>query len=169
MLKSFHKFAWPACLAASLVLSSGCENKPTTQTPPAKTADDGHNHSEGDGHNHGDEHDHDHSNLSLADAVKEIDKLRQSIADALAANDADKAHDPLHEIGHIIEVVVPAATKAALPEAELTEAKNAADSLMDSFGKIDEGMHGGAETKYSDVAEKIDQAMATLKKLAKVE
>jgi hypothetical protein len=40
---------------------------------------------------------------------------------------------------------------------------------MDAFSKVDGAMHGEGETKYSDVADQVDQSIATLKKLAKIE
>ena len=66
--------------------------------------------------------------------------------------------------------MLPAAgTKAALAEADVTELKTTADGLMDAFGKVDATMHGDGEVKYSDVSEQVDKAVATLKRLAKVE
>jgi ABC-type Zn2+ transport system substrate-binding protein/surface adhesin len=93
--------------------------------------DHDHEHKEGEAHDHGkEEAAHDHSNLSLADAAKEIVALQTAIAEAFAANDPDKAHDPLHEIGHIILVLEDAGKKASLSEADTTELKATKDALM---------------------------------------
>ena len=181
MLTSFRFLSLACGLLATVVWVSGCDNKPVTQEPPVKSAenhDHDHDHDHGDhDHKEGETHDHaekegekhDHSNMSLTDAVKEIVTLQKAIADAFAANDPEKAHDPLHEIGHIIEVLPAAGTKAALAEADVTELKTTADGLMDAFGKVDATMHGDGEVKYSDVSEQVDKAVATLKRLAKVE
>lgn len=179
MLNSFRFLSWICCLGATLVWFSGCDNKPVTQQPPAKSGDshdhdhehgNDHDHKEGETHDHGKESAaHDHSNMSLGDAAKEIVALQKAIAEAFAANDPDKAHDPLHEIGHIIGVLEDAGKKASLSEADAAELKATKDALMDAFSKVDGAMHGEGETKYSDVAEKVDQSVATLKKLAKIE
>lgn len=165
MPKSFRFYALSLSVVTGLVLA-GCD-APATKTAPAK------NTQSADSHDHagekGDAHDHDHSNLSLADTVKEIDEFRKTIADALAANDTEKAHDPLHEIGHLIEGLPAAGTKASLSEADQAELTKSADALMEAFGKIDEGMHGKEEVKYSSVSEQIDKAMEVLRKVAKGE
>jgi hypothetical protein len=167
MLKLFRFYALSLSVVTGLVLA-GCD-APAAKTSPAKNTQnaDSHDHAgeKGDAH----DHDHDHSNLSLADTVKEIDGFRKTIADALAANDAEKAHDPLHEIGHLIEGLPAAGTKASLSEADQAELTKSADALMEAFGKIDEGMHGKEEVKYSSVSEQIDKAMEVLRKVAKVE
>jgi ABC-type Zn2+ transport system substrate-binding protein/surface adhesin len=164
MLSSFRFLALACCLFATLAWVSGCENKPVTQTPTETSkSEDGHNHS----HDH--DHDHDHSNMSLGDAAKEIVSLQTAIAEAFAANDPEKAHDPLHEVGHIIGVLEDAGKKASLSEADAAELKATKDALMDAFAKVDGAMHGDGETKYSDVAEQVEKSIATLKKLAKIE
>lgn len=179
MSTSLRFLSLACCLFATLAWASGCNNKPVTQEPPAKSGesaahdhdhDHDHEHKEGDAHDHGKEEGaHDHSNMSLGDAAKEIVSLQKAIAEAFAANDPDKAHDPLHEIGHIIVVLEDAGKKASLPEAEQAELKATKDALMDAFSKVDGAMHGDGETKYSDVAEQVDKSIATLKKLAKIE
>lgn len=181
MLTSFRFLSLACCLVATLVWTSGCDNKPVTQEPPKKSGaaeehdhahdhDHDHEHKEGETHaDHAKEGDHDHSNLSLADATKEIISLQKAISDAFAANDPEKAHDPLHEIGHIIQVLEGAGKKASLSEADATELKATQDGLMDAFSKVDGAMHGTGETKYADVAEQVDKLIVTLKKLAKVE
>lgn len=178
MLSSFRFLSLACCLFATLAWVSGCDNKPVTQTPN-KSADShdhdhdhdhDHEHKEGETHDHGkEEAGHDHSNLSLTDAAKEIVTLQTAIAEAFAANDPDKAHDPLHEIGHIILVLEDAGKKASLNEADSAELKATKDALMDAFSKVDGAMHGEGETKYSDVSEQVDKSIAALKKLAKIE
>jgi hypothetical protein len=176
MLSSFRFLSLACCLIATLAWVSGCDSKPVTQTPTKSgdshdhEHDHDHEHKEGEAHDHGkEEAAHDHSNLSLADAAKEIVALQTAIAEAFAANDPDKAHDPLHEIGHIILVLEDAGKKASLSEADTTELKATKDALMDAFSKVDGAMHGDGETKYSDVSEQVDKSIATLKKLAKIE
>lgn len=172
MFTSFRFLSLACCLIATLAWTSGCDGKPVTQEPPAKSGDS-HDHDHGHDHEHDHEHKegeaHDHSNLGLGDAAKEIVSLQKAIAEAFAANDPEKAHDPLHEIGHIIGVLEAAGKKEGLSEADATELKATADSLMEAFGKVDATMHGDGEAKYSDVSEQVDQAIATLKKLAKLE
>lgn len=179
MLTSFRFFSLAVCLIATLAWTSGCENKPVTQEPTKKSGeaaehdhehDHDHEHKDGEAHDHSkEEAGHDHSDMSLTDATKEIVSLQKAIAEAFAANDPEKAHDPLHEIGHIIVVLEDAGKKASLSEADAAELKATKDGLMDAFSKVDGAMHGTGDTKYADVSEQVDKLIVTLKKIAKVE
>ena len=130
----------------SAVLVPGCQD-----AAPAPVAD---THEHGEGHHHPE---------TLADALTELTELRDTIRDAFAADDTDKAHDPLHEVGHIIEVVQELAEKEKLPEERLAIVNSSAEELFNAFGEVDKTMHGGEGSTYKDVSGKIDAAMVALK------
>ena len=144
MLRFSKSLASLALLSAVLV--PGCQD-----APPAPVAD---THEHGEGHHHPE---------TLADALTELTELRDTIRDAFAADDTDKAHDPLHEVGHIIEVVQELAEKEKLPEDRLAIVKSSTEELFNAFGDVDKTMHGGEGSTYKDVSEKIDAAMVALK------
>ncbi|MFN5734097.1 MAG: hypothetical protein ACK6D0_00210 [Planctomyces sp.] len=144
MLRFSKSLASLALLSAVLV--PGCQD-----APPAPVAD---THEHGEGHHHPE---------TLADALTELTELRDTIRDAFAADDTDKAHDPLHEVGHIIEVVQELAEKEKLPEERLAIVKSSAEELFNAFGEVDKTMHGGEGSTYKDVSGKIDAAMVALK------
>jgi hypothetical protein len=144
MLRFSMSLAGVALLSA--VLLPGCQD-----APPAPVAD---THEHGEGHHHPE---------TLADAMTELTKLRDTIRDAFAADDTDKAHDPLHEVGHIIEVVQELAEKEKLPEDRVAIVKSSTEELFNAFGEVDKTMHGGEGSTYKDVSGKIDAAMVALK------
>ena len=144
MLRFSKSLASLALLSAVLV--PGCQD-----APPAPVAE---SHEHGEGHHHPE---------TLADALTELTELRDAIRDAFAKDDTDKAHDPLHEVGHIIEVVQELAEKEKLPEDRLAIVKSSTEELFNAFGDVDKTMHGGEGSTYKDVSEKIDAAMVALK------
>jgi len=144
MLRFSKSLASLALLSAVLV--PGCQD-----APPAPVAE---SHEHGEGHHHPE---------TLADALTELTELRDAIRDAFAKDDTDKAHDPLHEVGHIIEVVQELAEKEKLPEDRLAIVKSSTEELFNAFGDVDKTMHGGEGSTYKDVSEKIDAAMIALK------
>ncbi len=104
---------------------------------------------------------------TLADAVKELEGICATIKAAFAKDDAEAAHDPLHDVGHVLEEIPDLVAKSALDEAGKAEALAAQKSLYDSFEAVDQGMHGSGGKKYSEVAEAIDAALKILVDKAK--
>ena len=143
--------------------------------------EDGHDHGDEAGHDHGpgvshDHGDHDHSHgdhkhdfKTLAEAVEEIESLRNTIRDELAADNGEAAHDPIHHIGAVL-----LATEDLIGEMDDSEQKTtlaaAVDSLLDDFAAVDASMHHSEEEEeskgksYDDVSKSVDEAIETLKK-----
>ena len=146
--------------ATAVISLAGCGASGTTaSTPPAEKHD--HDHHD---HEHGDEHGHAHPE-SLAEALTEVEELHAKIKTAVAADDLETADPPLHELGHLLEELPELAQKESLSEEDQQQVKQAADSLMDSYGAFDERIHGG-ESKgksYDEVADQIDEAISKLK------
>jgi len=144
----------PAVLATTCLLFStvGC-SKSSTEAPSHASA------------SHGDEHDHEHdAPKSYGEAVASLAELRDTMRDAFAAQDDDKAHGPLHEVGHLLEHLPELAEKHS-PPIDSTAVKKDADELFDLFGKVDEKMHGAEGASYADVAERIDAGIDRLQRL----
>lgn len=102
-------------------------------------------------------------------AVSSLMELRDTIRDGIAAGDPDKAHGPLHKIGHVIESLPKLAEKEGKSAEQVSSLKGAADSLLDAFGEIDKTFHGGEGSTYDEVAPEIDVAMNTIAGIAGVE
>lgn len=114
------------------------------------------------------EHEHEHAHPeTLADAVKELEGICASVKAAFEKNDPDAADEPLHDVGHLLEDVQALSAKSKLDDASKAEVKTAVDGLLDAFGAIHDGMHGGTGKKYADVAEAIESALKTLTEKSK--
>lgn len=133
----------------------GCEPaKPKTETG---AADHGHDH----------EGEHAHAE-TLAEAVQELDGICAAVKAAFDKNDADAADEPLHDIGHVLEEIKALAKTSKLDDAGKAEVETAANNLLDAFGALHDGMHGGTTgKKYADVADAIETAKKTLIEKAK--
>ena len=130
----------------------------STPTSTDVTESDAH---EPDQKPHDDDEDVPHS---FDEVVAEVDQLRNSIRDAMEGEDQAKAHDPLHEIGDVLETLGGLIDKSELSEADKTAAKDASETLFDLFGKVDERFHDKEKgSSYAEVATKIDEAIAKLK------
>ena len=143
-------------LTLTLIAAYGCDQGSQPPLVPAMTSKDDH------GHDHGHDHEHEHEHESLAAALTELTKLRDTIRDGFAKNDVDAAHDPLHEVGHVLEEIPELAEKEKLPAEAITIIKASVEELFDAFGAVDKGMHGGESVKYADVSGKIDAAVTAI-------
>ncbi|MDX1926995.1 MAG: hypothetical protein SFV81_10775 [Pirellulaceae bacterium] len=135
-------------LVALTLTIVGCEPaKPKADTGAADSgaAEKGHEHAE-----------------TLADAVKELEGMCATIKAAFAKDDAEAAHGPMHDIGHVLEEIPDLAAKSTLDDAGKAEVKKAAETLFEAFSAVDESMHGSGGKKYSDVSESIDAALKVI-------
>lgn len=107
----------------------------------------------------------------LAEALVRVERLASTIQAAFKAGDPEQGHGPLHEIGHLLEELPPAAAKESLTSAQQQQLKEAVDSLMDSFGALDEQLHGVSNEgkSFDDVAADIEVALARLKSVREEE
>lgn len=107
------------------------------------------------------------SQPSLSAAVTEALELRNTIRDGFANGDVDAAHGPLHEIGHCLLTIPPAAEEELSAE-DAAVVSETIETLMDAFGEVDKTLHGGEGSTYEEEAKTIDAAFTTLTKLAGV-
>ncbi len=143
------RHSWVMVIPVSLMMSMGCDDAPA---PVVHVDTEEHAH----------EHDHDHGPESLKDAIKELTSLRDTMRDAFAKNDPDGAHDPLHEVGHVLEAIPELAKKEGVSAENQTAIETGVNSLMDAFGSVDKKMHGQEGSTYAEQSAAIDAALLAL-------
>ncbi len=166
MLNSLrHGVGYSLVMLLSIALL-GCG--PAGDKAPGANEAASHDHDHGDhDHDHGD-HDHgDHKDApsgpqDFPAGVVELRENYEAIRDAFQANDTDKAHQPLHGVGAVLEALPELAGKAALGETELASVKSAVAAMFEAYGQIDGAMHEGKQPDYAAVADKLDKSMADL-------
>jgi uncharacterized protein YukE len=151
MIQTLRIFTVCTSILAMIALSGCNSSKPSSN---ASKATDQH---DGDGEKHAE---------TYAAAVENLNELATSIKEALTEDDEDKAHDPLHNIGHVMEEIPALANKEPFTDEEKEAINKAVEELFDCFGKLDEKMHGKTGASYEDVADRIQQALATLQEHA---
>ncbi|MFG0263451.1 MAG: hypothetical protein ACF788_13750 [Novipirellula sp. JB048] len=173
-----------------LTFVSGCSKPEAPPVAPAEVVVDDHGHSHDDD-DHGHDHDHDGATMidaeaagldagdlvhldevavpeNYADAVALLVEMRDKIRDGFAAGDVEEADKPLHEVGHLLEGIETLAKASSMSEEQKTEAMAAIESLFELFGAVDARVHdaqGEAGKEYSEVAESVDAAVASLSDL----
>ena len=146
ILASFLKLSMVVLAFATV----GCEPSSTPTAKEDASASD---------HDHDAEHKHPET---LAEAVAQLTEVSATIKTAFAKDDAEAAHGPLHDVGHLLEQFPELIAKSSLDEAGKAEATAAFESLFKSFGDVDAAMHGEDGKKYSDVSDAIDASLKTL-------
>lgn len=135
------------CLIAVCLL--GCEPKaPNVKTGGANNSANAHAH----------EHD---APTTLPDALKQLAKHTETISKAFTDKKPEDAHDSLHDVGHVLEAF-PSLAKD-LSDEKKAAVKKSVDELFACFGALDENLHGGPETPYSKIEERVTTAMTELK------
>jgi hypothetical protein len=112
---------------------------------------------------------HAHAHAAPADFAAGVATLKEefeAIKAAFAAGKTQDAHDPLHEVAHLLEAL-PDLAKAAPLEADQAQiVQDAITKMFDAYMEIDGAMHEGAEPDYQAVAGTLDECMATLEAAA---
>ena len=121
----------------------------------------------GEHDDHGHSHDHEHAGApkSLPVAITELRKKWGEISKAMDSSDPDSAHQPLHDIGRVLEAVPDLAAETDLSENDWNEIKSEVDKLLDAFGDIDSAFHkedGDKATAYEAAKSTIDEGIAAL-------
>lgn len=148
------------CMFSLCLFIMGCSNASDPENA-------GHGHS----HDHNGHHHHDHSGpkASYDVLVTQICEHRDAIKSAFDADNKDEAHDPLHEIGHLVGQLPDAAAETDMSEADWNQVKEASDSLMESFGKVDAMFHGDDEgVEFSEVEQNVQDAITVLQEKVEV-
>lgn len=143
-------------LIASLFLFglSGCGSAPSPESPSMVA----------DHHDHDHHHDHHHHEEveNFADGVGKLRGHFETIRDALSEDDIDTAHDPIHQVGHLLESLTQLVDHVGLDDDDQATAKAAIDSMFAAYGELDKAIHGAQPVDYEAVREPLDQGMADL-------
>jgi hypothetical protein len=94
--------------------------------------------------------------------MTELTSMRNTIRDSFAKNDQDTAHDPLHEVGHVLEAIPELAKKEKVTAENQAAIEKSVNDLMDAFGRVDKTMHGQEGSTYSEESATIDAALEAL-------
>ncbi|HWL07595.1 MAG TPA: hypothetical protein VNQ76_04260 [Planctomicrobium sp.] len=151
-MKRAIEFHFICLLGMSMLWGSGC----TSSTPATETK-------QTPSRNRAADHAHEHP-TTYADAVAQLESLIRNINAAAAANEEEKLHDLIHDAQHLLSDVSSLAAKENLDEKQQASLRQAIQSIQADFGVVEEKLHGGEGKTFSEVAEKIETAIKTLKK-----
>lgn len=127
----------------------GCTpSQPSTKTPAPVSKSEAHSHE----HN---------APSTLPEALKQLNGLVETIGKAFAGDTPSDAHDSLHDVGYVLKSI-PVLAKD-LSDEKKTAIKKWLGELKECFDALDETMHGGVETPFSKVDERIKTALSGLK------
>ena len=130
------------------------------KTPGANEAAS-HDHDHGD-HDHGDQKDALSGPKDFPAGVAALRENYEAIRDAFQANDTDKAHQPLHDVGGRSKRCPNWPAKPLSARRNWLTVKSAVAAMFDAYGEIDGAMHAGKQPDYAAVADKLDKGMADL-------
>lgn len=118
-------------------------------------------------HDHGHDHDHGDRPESLDAAVAQLKSMHATIKTAILEGDPHDAHDPLHEIGELLEAIPNLAAETDLAQEDWDAVKAANEKLFDAFGAIDKAFHtkdGDKKAAFEQVSADLDEAIAEIDK-----
>jgi hypothetical protein len=167
-------FTWRMTLLVGLlVVTYGCRGSsgPETSTPAPNGVHD-HDHGHDHDHHHDHDHDHDHHHhgdsshelpKTFPDAVARLETLTEAIIAACESGEPEKAHDELHEVGHLLSEWSKLVEQYQLEGAQATDAKGVGEAMFNRFMKLDDALHGGEEVDYDELAEGLKEDLVKLK------
>ena len=112
---------------------------------------------------------HEHSAAlpqDLASGIAVLHEHYQAIKEAFEKGDTEKAHEPLHDVGGVLEVLPKLAEAAGLAAADAEKLNQAVDKMFEAYGSIDEALHAGKPADYKAVAGPLDENMAVVTSIA---
>ena len=142
-------------LCFSFLAYTGCGDT-TGDTAHSEAGHDDHEDHDGE---HGDEHEHAET---YAEAMEELGELQATIDKAFTADTPDDAHEALHKVGHVLDLLPKLAKKEEFAAEKVEEIKTAADELFEAYGDLDGMMHGQGDADYADIGKKIAASMAKM-------
>jgi hypothetical protein len=117
-------------------------------------------------HEHGDQDEHaEEAPHSFAEGVAALQKHYAEIKTAYTQGEAEKAHEPLHQVGSVLEALPELGQQAGLAATDLEKLKQAVEKMFEAYGNIDDAVHQKKEADYQAVAEQLDENMAAISSL----
>ncbi len=98
---------------------------------------------------------------SLPEAVKQLSKHVETISKAFTDKKPEDAHDSLHDFEHLL-LDLPDLAKDLSDEKKAAMQKSA-DELLACYKELDSTLHGGPDTPFTEIGERLTAAMAGLK------
>lgn len=138
-------------LVAGLLFAIGCGTGTDDAPPKAAGNQQAHHESHAE---------------TFKEAVDNLASLGKSISTAFANDDADAAHGPLHDVGHLLEDVTKLSAEEEFTDEQQASIKGAVDKLFESYGAVDAMMHGNEGSSYDEVSADIDTNLQLLSSLA---
>ncbi len=163
VMTRFIQFSLAGLFLFIVAAGSGCTQSGNAERSDAATSHDheGHDHEGHEGEVKTGEATHPNT---YSEAVADLLVTHKAIADAFATDDADAAHGPLHDVGHLLEVIEELVKNSGRDDTTQKQLNAAIEQLFASYGDVDEKMHDESQGKdYSDVAKQIENAINTLK------
>jgi uncharacterized protein YukE len=160
-------FSIAAVALSFLLLASivGCgDSRQKSSSAPARqpSAVD----AQADEHEHGDHDEHaEEAPHSFAEGVAALQKHYEAIKTAYTQGEAEKAHEPLHQVGSVLEALPELGQQAGLAATDLEKLKQSVEKMFEAYGNIDDAVHQGKEADYQAVAEQVDQHMTAIRSL----
>lgn len=153
------------CFVMLLSVCLGCNS----ETESSNQHDDhGHDH----GHEHGHDHGHPERPETLQAAIAELVVIRDSIRTSMENEDPESAHDPLHQVGFLLQGMPDLAADTDLPESEWNSINEQVERLLDAFDELDLAFHDDSDPQavYESTSSVIDKGVAAMQaKLALLE
>ena len=141
-----------------LVTAIGCGQESSTEQTGGHDHDHGHDH----------HHDHGHRPHSMHEAVAELTEMHDAIRTAILDGKPGKAHDPLHEVGELLEILPDIAAETDLEKEDWDKVKAANEKLFDAFGAIDKTYHvegGDKKAAYEKSADQINESLELIRSM----
>ena len=126
-------------LATCLVAGCGTSEPPPTPSPPPQKP-----------------------TLSLSVAATQISSHAEEIRQAFADDDPAAAHDALHDIGRLLQDLPNLPDVAQLAQPAQEEIRQASETLLDAFTRLDGVLHGGEAVAWDEVGDAIETALGQL-------
>jgi cytochrome c556 len=98
---------------------------------------------------------------TLQEAMTQLNGHSETISKALTSNNPDDAHHSLHDVKNILASIPKLAQELSDDKKEAV--KKSVAELRECFDALDDSHHGGPDTPYTKVGDRITAALASLK------
>jgi hypothetical protein len=156
MRSRFHANAtvWATIVVAASLVGCAPESDSSSSQSPSSGAATGQE--DADGHDHPE---------TFTEAVSALRSHHDAIRDGFQSGSPEEAHDPLHEVGHVMEGMPKLAADAGMAASDLESLKSCLEQLFEAYGTVDDAMHTGQEPDYEAVAQQLEDNVSAIEQL----